>query len=177
VDFSHGHTGSAHDSNTFESTAAFRHSNWLFKGEEFAWADSAYGVSDTCIPIHKRPAADHPDNARFDRAVAHICIRCEHCMGALKGRWQCLRGLRVSINSKRDHIEACRWITVAIILHNLCIDVEGNMHQLYLYDDSYISVGRTNLEHFMHEHDMAEEQDATPEGEDLDNSDEAGKKR
>ncbi len=31
----------------------------------------------------------------------------------------------VSINSPNAHIRACRWITVAIILHNLIIDVEG----------------------------------------------------
>lgn len=46
-------------------------------------------------------------------------------MGALKGRFQCLRGLRVQINTKEDHVAACRWVTIAIILHNLVIDVEG----------------------------------------------------
>ena len=48
-------------------------------------------------------------------------------MGALKGRFQCLRGLRVNINSVEDHIRACRWITISIILHNLIIDVEGTV--------------------------------------------------
>jgi hypothetical protein len=46
-------------------------------------------------------------------------------MGALKGQFQCLRGLRVNINSNSNHVKACRWITIAIILHNLVIDVEG----------------------------------------------------
>jgi hypothetical protein len=46
-------------------------------------------------------------------------------MGALKGRFQCLRGLRVNIKSNDDHVGACFWITIAIILHNLVIDVEG----------------------------------------------------
>jgi hypothetical protein len=46
-------------------------------------------------------------------------------MGALKGRFQCLCGLHVNINSNSDHLKACRWITIAIILHNLVIDVEG----------------------------------------------------
>ena len=27
--------------------------------------------------------------------------------------------------SNEDHIAACRWITIAIIIHNLVIDVEG----------------------------------------------------
>jgi hypothetical protein len=46
-------------------------------------------------------------------------------MGALKGRWQSLRGLRISINRKRDHGQACQWIRMCILLHNLVIDVEG----------------------------------------------------
>lgn len=47
-------------------------------------------------------------------------------MGALKGRFQALRGLRVWIRSNEDHKKALQWITVAIILHNLIIDVEGH---------------------------------------------------
>jgi hypothetical protein len=46
-------------------------------------------------------------------------------MGALKGHFQCLCGLHVQINSNQDHIAACQWITIAIILHNLVINVEG----------------------------------------------------
>ncbi|KAF8217951.1 hypothetical protein K438DRAFT_15277 [Mycena galopus ATCC 62051] len=36
-----------------------------------------------------------------------------------------MRDLRVQINSVADHERACRWVTIAIILHNLVIDVEG----------------------------------------------------
>ena len=46
-------------------------------------------------------------------------------MGALKGHFQCLHGLQVDIKSNRDHFEACRWITIAIILHNMVIDIDG----------------------------------------------------
>ena len=48
-------------------------------------------------------------------------------MGALKGHFQCLQGLHVNINSAEDHIWACHWITISIILHNLIIDVEGTL--------------------------------------------------
>ncbi|KIY60885.1 hypothetical protein CYLTODRAFT_264712 [Cylindrobasidium torrendii FP15055 ss-10] len=77
------------------------------------------------IPIHRRPAADRPENAKFNATLSKLRVRSEHCMGALKGRWQCLRGLRVNINSNSEHVQACRWITIAIILHNMVIDVEG----------------------------------------------------
>ncbi len=41
-------------------------------------------------------------NILFDIKVAHLRIRSEHCMGALKGRWQCLLGLRVDVNSNEN---------------------------------------------------------------------------
>lgn len=125
VDYSHGLTGSAHDATAFEHTAAHKHPDWFFKGKEFAWADSAYTLNSRTIPVHRKPALLRRSNAIFDKAVARVRVRSEHCMGALKGRFQCLRGLRVAINSQEQHIEAGRWITVAIILHNLIIDVEG----------------------------------------------------
>lgn len=124
-------TGSAHDAWAFEHTAAAKHPNWFFARDEFAWADSAYAVNSRTIPVHKKPAALLPENITFDRAVANLRVRSEHCMGALKGRFQCLRGLRVHINSKHQHISACQWITVSIILHNIMIEVEGDQRGAY----------------------------------------------
>lgn len=83
------------------------------------------------IPVHKEPASLQFPNTVFDGAVSRIRVRSEHCMGALKGRFQCLRGLRVNIKGPDTHKEACRWITVAIILHNLIIDVEGEKSVSY----------------------------------------------
>ena len=87
------------------------------------WADSAYVLTPHVIPVHKRPEADIADNRAFDAAVSHIRIRSEHCMGALKGRWQSLHGLRIMINRKRDHVLACDWIRMCIMLHNIVIEM------------------------------------------------------
>jgi hypothetical protein len=135
ADYSLGLTGSAHDATAFQHTTAIKHPDLLFDGEEFAWADSAYAVSTHTIPVHKRPASLDPANALFDRVLAQLRVRSEHCMGALKGRFQCLRGLRVNINSNSEHAYALRWITVAIILHNLIIDVEGNSFASHFLTD------------------------------------------
>lgn len=143
VDYSHGHTGSAHDATAFEYTAASQHPEWLFTGSEFAWVDSAYTLDSRTIAVHKKPASLTAENIIFDKMVSHIRIRSEHCMGALKGRFQCLRGLRVSINSAEDHIKACRWMTIAIILHNLVIEVEG--------------IGAKELEELQQTHPVEEE--------------------
>lgn len=127
VDYSHGLTGAAHDASAFEHTAAFRFPDFLFQGQEFAWADSAYPLGERMIPVHRQPASNRHENAIFDKSVSHLCICSEHCMGALKGHFQCLHGLCVAINSPDDHIRATSWITCAIILHNLVIDVEGGV--------------------------------------------------
>lgn len=95
VDYSHGMTASAHDSAQFTATGASKYPEYFFQGNEFAWADSAYTCTTRMIPIHKKPAADDPRNARFDKMVSQLRVRSEHCIGALKGRWQCLRGLRL----------------------------------------------------------------------------------
>jgi hypothetical protein len=46
-------------------------------------------------------------------------------MGALKGRWQSLRGLRIPINTQEDHYKACRWVSCCILLHNAVLDIDG----------------------------------------------------
>lgn len=77
--------GSVHDTAAFKHTCAFKDPGYLFKGEEFAWADSAYTLSSWVIPVHCQPASFIPENATFDKAVSHVWVRLEHCMGALKG--------------------------------------------------------------------------------------------
>lgn len=136
VDYSHGHTGSAHDATAFQGTCAYKHPEYMFSPQEFSWVDSAYPLSCHTLPIHKRPASLEPDNIAFDKVASHLRVRSEHCMGALKGRFQCLRGLRVHIKSVETHIEACRWITIAIILHNFFVEVEGagENNEIFLED-------------------------------------------
>ncbi|KAG8959524.1 hypothetical protein FRC00_001506 [Tulasnella sp. 408] len=126
VDYFTGFTSSAHDSNAFQYSAVVQHPGWFFgSDQEFMWGSSAYTVTSRVIPVHKRPVADDPLNRQFDTAVLHICIRSEHCMGAIKGRFQSLHGLWIRINCKRDHVDTCNWIQMCLILHNLVIDIEG----------------------------------------------------
>ncbi|QRV99253.1 DDE superfamily endonuclease [Ceratobasidium sp. AG-Ba] len=123
IDYSVGHTGSAHDSLAFKSTGAYMHPELLFKDNEFAWADSAYTASSRIIPIHKAPYNRNPQVRSFDRAVSHLRVRVEHCMGSLKTRFQSLRGLQININRRRDHVRAMNWVSACLILHNICVEV------------------------------------------------------
>jgi len=74
---------SAHDTAAFEHTYTFKNPEYLFQGNEFAWADSA-NITPLMIPIHCKPAALCPENILFDRIVSQIQVCSEHCMGALK---------------------------------------------------------------------------------------------
>jgi hypothetical protein len=50
-------------------------------------------------------------------------------MGYIKGRFQSLRGLRQQIKNPRDHLLAIAWIKACLILHNLIIDIEGEIDE------------------------------------------------
>ena len=79
-----------------------------------------YPFTSQTIPVHKKPASLLPEYAVFDWAIANLHIRSEHCMGALKGRFQCPHGLQVTINNKQQHIAAFQWMTIAIISTQYC---------------------------------------------------------
>ena len=124
--------------------------------------DSAYPLTTRTIPVFKRPAALEPNEAKFNKSVSNIRVRSEHCMGALKGRFQCLRGLRVDIKTPADHLEACQWMTVAMILHNLCIDVEGpTVHAREQFADEDVGIGNGAG---VQEEDALDEDDIEGEG-------------
>ena len=149
VDYVHGFTGLTHDTTVFEHSAAVKYEVWFFDGEEFAWTDSAYGMSPWSIPVHKEPASWLWSNTIFDAQVSQLWAQSEHCIGELKGWFQCLCGLRVSINSYKDHVHALQWITVAIILHNLIIDVKARLNGIVAIG------GVVEEEHQVREYDNA----------------------
>src|SRR5882672_5701209 len=60
----------------------------------------------------------------YNYYVSRVCVRSEHCIGFLKGRWSSLQGLRILINTP-DHIQfVCLWIISCIVLHSFAMDYE-----------------------------------------------------
>jgi hypothetical protein len=53
-----------------------------------------------------------------------VCVKSEHAMGYLKGRFSSLRGLRQQIDDATDHKRALAWVKTCIIIHTLISFIE-----------------------------------------------------
>src|SRR5690554_2930126 len=82
------------DSTVFKRMEQYQFPKDFFSAGDYLLADSAYAISKYCIPAYNSPAADLPDNTAFNFYLACSRVRNEHCIGALKGRWQSLKELR-----------------------------------------------------------------------------------
>src|SRR5271154_5630484 len=106
-----GAPGSTHDSEAFKKSYTYVNHETLFPSGQWLWADSAYALLDWCITPYKEPEASECLNKQFNYHLSSVCsstcmhrqdtiligskvrIRSEHAVRALKGRFQCLKGL------------------------------------------------------------------------------------
>ena len=58
---------------------------------------------------------------KFNKKVANIRVRVEHCIGILKARFQSLKSLRLKIKNKKDLHRCIYWIRVCCVLHNFLL--------------------------------------------------------
>jgi hypothetical protein len=74
---------------------------------EYIIGDSSFKASDIMIPTFKKPfnAELNPQQALFNAKIAKICIRSEHCIGMLKGRFQYLKEMWILIKDWKSMIQ------------------------------------------------------------------------
>jgi hypothetical protein len=72
------------------------------------------------MPEHKEA-----DNEVFNNHVSMLRIRSEHAIGALKGCFQSLKGIRVRIVDERSHRFATYWGVAGITLHAFAMKCEA----------------------------------------------------
>lgn len=82
-------------------------------------------VKQWVVAPYKKPWRDRPDNAEFNNHVSMLRIRSEHAIGFLKGRFQSLRGLRVSVRNEASHKLATYWIVACIAVHGFAMKQEA----------------------------------------------------
>lgn len=126
-----GNPGSCGDSNVFQRMDLFRDPGSHFCPGQFLLADSAYGLSQNCIPAFKSPAADLPENTAFNYCLARSRVRVEHCIGILKGRWSSLKEMRQQIRNDGDMMILVKWVLSCCVLHNMLAEISDEWTELF----------------------------------------------
>ncbi|KAF7372947.1 DDE Tnp4 domain-containing protein [Mycena sanguinolenta] len=124
IDFGYGYTGSTHDSTAWQGTRMAQEHGTLLEHGEFIWADSAYTLEKWMVSPYKKPYSLEPGNEEFNNHVSMVRIRSEHAIGFLKGRFQSLKGLRISIKDDKTHQFATYWVAACVAVHSFAMHCE-----------------------------------------------------
>lgn len=118
-----GIPGAIHDNSVYQNSELAEFSDNYFSPGEYILADSAYRVSSIVIPCYKTGStqATQEEIEKFNLEVAHTRVAIEHCNGILKGKFQSLQDLRITINTDESLIEAGNWIRACCVLHNFLL--------------------------------------------------------
>jgi hypothetical protein len=71
-----------------------------------------------------------PDNEVFNNHISMLCIRSEHAIGFLKGRFQSLKNLRLHIKDQVSHVIATYWVAACIGVHAFAVRHEEEEQHL-----------------------------------------------
>lgn len=134
IDYASGFRGSQHDAHCFKYTQLASEHDHLFTLNKWVWADVGYKLEKWCMIPYKRSNSLLQENKDFNYNLSQIRIKSEHAIGYLKGRFQSLKKLCLSINSKDDVRYATEWINACIILHSFCMDYELELQRDFLRD-------------------------------------------
>jgi hypothetical protein len=63
-----------------------------------------------------------PESEYFNKKLAKIRIRTEHCIGLIKGHFQYSRGIRIRISKGRHLRRILRLFASGLVVHNLLVE-------------------------------------------------------
>ena len=123
-----GWPGSTHDNRVLRNSNIFYNRGDYFSKREYLLGDSAYSASTIMVQSFKKQAsvAKLPANHEFfNTCLAQVRITSEHCIGVLKGRFNCLKKNNLKLKHRRSEVkELVELIGSCIVLHNLLIDYD-----------------------------------------------------
>jgi hypothetical protein len=123
-----GWPGSTHDNRVWRNSRLFRKREEYFSYLEYILGDSAYSSSSVMVQAFKKHAATAylpRDQENFNTLLAQVRIASEHCIGILKGRFQCLKRNNIKLKNGRKEVkEVVDLIGACMVIHNLLINYE-----------------------------------------------------
>lgn len=75
-------------------------------------------IDDWIVSPYKSPEKECNDNEIFNNYVSMVHVHSEHAIGYLKGHFQSLKCMQVTIKDEATHKFATYWATACIVLHS-----------------------------------------------------------
>ena len=99
IDYAVGHTGSIHDSWSFQSTCIFKEHKCVLAPGEWIWADSAYPTETWCVSPYKKPIGGDltPDQQTFNYCYILISTCVSGCV-------ICIYSSPLSLSAVSSHV-------------------------------------------------------------------------
>jgi hypothetical protein len=121
-----GWPGSNHDNCVWQNSKLFRNREEYFSYLEYLLGDSAYSSSSIMVQAFKKHAATAYlpcDQENFNTLLPEVRIVSEHCIGILKGHFQCLKCNNIKLKNGRKEVkEVVDLIGACMVIHNFLIN-------------------------------------------------------
>ena len=128
-----GWPGSTHDNRVLRCSKLFKNRADYFEPMEYLLGDSAYSDSAIMVQSFKKARNEGMlprDKELFNSHLARVRIKSEHCIGMLKGRFPCLRGMNTFIKHGGKEVkEVVDILASCAVLHNLLLDYDDIIPQ------------------------------------------------
>lgn len=132
-----GWPGSTHDNRVFKSSNLYKERDSYFSALEYLIGDSAYSNSTIMVPSFKKTRQEvnlDRNKELFNFNLSKVRIKSEHCIGLLKGRFQCLKGMNTYICGENDMKFFVDIFGSCCVLHNLLLTYNDEIPQEW-YED------------------------------------------
>lgn len=123
-----GWPGSCADALVYSKMSLCLEAEEAFSEGEFLLADAGYRTTKTVVSQYRSNQRDFPDDpneiediTQFGTYLAKSRVVNEHTIGMLKGRFRCLKGMRIDIHKREDMVGLCQVASACAVLHNILV--------------------------------------------------------